>query len=63
MRGLDRNRLIERLREELVGLERSEEGRRVLQALGADRLVETTHADYRNLYAMSEELELDLAHY
>jgi phosphate transport system substrate-binding protein len=60
-RGLDRTRLTEKLRKELVGLEDSDEGRRVLEALGADRLVVTTHADYENLYAMIDELELDLS--
>jgi ABC-type phosphate/phosphonate transport system substrate-binding protein len=50
--------LAARLREELLGLERTPEGREVLAALGADRFVETTDDDYAHLYQMIDELWL-----
>jgi len=50
-----------RLREELLALEDSPEGREVLARLGADRFVATTHADYDNLYLMLEEVGLSFS--
>jgi len=50
-----------RLREDLLTLGDSPEGRKVLSRLGADRFVATTHADYRNLYLMLAELGIPLA--
>jgi len=49
------------LRSELLSLNENPEGRRVLDALGADRFLPTAHSDYRNLYVMLHELGLDLA--
>jgi phosphate transport system substrate-binding protein len=46
----------DRLREELLGLDGTAEGRLVLEAFGADRFVETTDADYENLYRMIHEV-------
>ena len=48
--------LAARLREELLGMDRTDEGRQALSALGADRFVETSDADYENLYGMIDEL-------
>jgi phosphonate transport system substrate-binding protein len=48
--------LAELLRRELIGLEQSPEGQAVLEALGADRFVVTTDADYENLYRMLAEI-------
>jgi phosphonate transport system substrate-binding protein len=55
---LDEPRIRERLRELLLNLDGTEEGRRILGAVGADRFIETTDADYRNLYRMIDELWL-----
>jgi phosphate transport system substrate-binding protein len=55
--------LIVRLREALLRLDESPEGRQVLKSLGADRFLETTDADYENLYLMVRELGLDLSEY
>jgi len=50
-----------RLREELLALEDSPDGREVLARLGADRFVATTHADYDNLYLMLEALGMSFS--
>jgi phosphonate transport system substrate-binding protein len=50
-----------RLRQALIEMDQSAEGRRVLELFGADRFVETTDADYEDLYDMIEELGLDLS--
>jgi phosphate transport system substrate-binding protein len=50
-----------RLRDELLALSSSPEGRRALMRLGADRFVCTTHTDYDNLYVMLEELGMSFS--
>lgn len=49
------------LRDELLNLKNTPEGRRVLDKYGADRFVGTTHSDYETLYRMIRELGLPLA--
>jgi len=39
----------------LVSAQNTEEGRRALRAVGADRFVPTSHDDYANLYAMARQ--------
>jgi phosphate transport system substrate-binding protein len=63
VQGLSGRGLIVRLREALLRLDESPEGREVLKSLGADRFLETTDADYENLYVMVRELQLDLSKY
>lgn len=46
------------LRRELTTLQDSPEGREILASFGADRFVETTDADYENLYRMLTEIGL-----
>jgi phosphate transport system substrate-binding protein len=53
--------LAARLREELLSLDQSPEGRRALEALGADRFVATDDSDYENLYRMIDGLWVDPA--
>jgi phosphate/phosphite/phosphonate ABC transporter binding protein len=48
--------LADLLRRELTALEETAEGRRALEAVGADRFVVTTDADYENLYRMLAEI-------
>ncbi|MFQ6111766.1 MAG: phosphate/phosphite/phosphonate ABC transporter substrate-binding protein, partial [Nitrospinota bacterium] len=55
--------LVSWLRRELLDLDKTPEGRKVLAALGADRFVPTTVADYKNLYDMIQEVGLDLKQY
>ncbi len=52
-----------RLKEILLTLSKSPEGREILRNFGADRFVETTHDDYRELYRMIEDLGIDLRGY
>lgn len=51
------------LKEILLSLPETAEGREVLRKFGADRFVETTHEDYRGLYEMIGELGIDLKSY
>ena len=55
--------LKKRLKELFLGLDDSPEGRTVLKKFGARRFIENPNRDYRLLYKMIEELELDLAEY
>lgn len=55
--------LKEKLKEILLHLPETPEGREVLRKFGADRFVETTHEDYRGLYEMIGELGIDLKSY
>jgi ABC-type phosphate/phosphonate transport system substrate-binding protein len=48
-------RRMRRLKELLLRLPESPAGRQALQALGADRFVDTSDADYANVYAMARE--------
>jgi phosphonate transport system substrate-binding protein len=59
--GLHDVALAAKLRRELLGLHETGEGREVLETFGADRFVETSDADYKNLYDMITELGIDLA--
>lgn len=52
-----------RLRDLLVGLDNSTEGREVLKNFGAKKFINTRDEDYRSLYDMVEKLEIDLANY
>lgn len=47
----------------LLGMSEDKEGREVLAGLGADRFLQTSDADYENLYRMTRELGIDLAQY
>ncbi len=60
--GLSIN-LREKLKEILLRLPETAEGREVLRQFGADRFMETTHEDYRELYQMIENLGMDLKSY
>ncbi len=53
----------ERLRETLLALSETKEGRAVLRKLGADRFIETTDSDYEELYQMITDLGMDLKDY
>jgi ABC-type phosphate/phosphonate transport system substrate-binding protein len=53
----------ERLRETLLALSETKEGRAVLRKLGADRFIETTDSDYEELYQMITDLGVDLKDY
>ena len=55
--------LKEKLKEILLGLPETAEGREVLRKFGADRFVETTHNDYNGLYQMIGNLGIDLKSY
>ncbi len=55
--------LKEKLKEILLRLPETEEGREVLLEFGADRFVETTHNDYKGLYQMIGNLGTDLKSY
>lgn len=55
---LNEPRIRERLRQLLLNLDQTQDGRHILEALGADRFIETTDADYANLYRMIDELWL-----
>jgi phosphonate transport system substrate-binding protein len=59
--GLHDFALAAKLRKELLELHETAEGREVLETFGADRFVETSDADYKNLYDMITELGLDLS--
>ncbi len=61
-KGLSVN-LKEKLKEILLGLPETAEGREVLREFGADRFVETTHNDYSGLYQMIGDLGTDLKSY
>ena len=52
--------LKKRLKELMLGLEDSTEGRKVLQDFGAERFIQNSDEDYRSLYKMVDELKLDL---
>lgn len=60
--GLSIN-LKEKLKEILLRLPETAEGREVLQQFGADRFVETTHNHYHGLYEMIGNLGIDLKDY
>jgi phosphate transport system substrate-binding protein len=51
------------LREALLDLSRSEEGKTILRNFGADSFVKTTDEDYRQLYNSLKELGIDLNKY
>ncbi len=51
------------LKEILLSLPETAEGREVLRQFGADRFVGTTHEDYRELYQMIENLGMNLKSY
>jgi len=53
----------EKLREILLGLSETKEGRAVLREFGADRFIETTDSDYDELYQMIADLGMDLEDY
>jgi phosphonate transport system substrate-binding protein len=55
--------LKEKIKEILLRLPETAEGREVLRQFGADRFMETTQDDYRELYQMIENLEIDLKTY
>jgi phosphate/phosphite/phosphonate ABC transporter binding protein len=55
--------LKKRFKEILLSLPETPEGREVLRKFGADQFIETTHADYEELYQMIRELEIDLREY
>ena len=61
-KGLSVN-LKEKLKEILLRLPETAEGREVLRKFGADRFVETTHNDYNGLYQMIGNLGIDLKNY
>ncbi len=61
-KGLSVN-LKEKLKEILLSLPETAEGREVLRQFGADRFVETTHNDYSGLYQMIGDLGTDLKSY
>jgi ABC-type phosphate/phosphonate transport system substrate-binding protein len=50
-----------RLREVLLGLSGTEEGRKALAQLGADRFVATSDEDYSAVYGLADRVGLDLA--
>ena len=52
-----------RLKTLLLSLNKTPEGREILNNFGAVRFVETTDNDYGVLYQMVEQLGVDLAHY
>ncbi len=47
------------LKDALLELDKTAAGREVLAKIGADRFIETTDADYRNLYKMFTKLGVD----
>lgn len=51
------------LRQALLDLDKTEEGRAILEQFGADRFVKTTDEDYRELYESIRELGIDLSRY
>ena len=51
----------ESLRDAFLGMERSEEGKRVLRRFGAQRFITTSFEDYRPVFEMAREAGLDLA--
>ncbi len=53
--------LKKRLKELMLGLDDSAEGRKVLQEFGARRFIENSDEDYQSLYKMIKELNLDLS--
>ncbi len=55
--------LKKRFKEILLSLPETAEGREVLRKFGADKFIETTHDDYKELYYMITELGLDLKSY
>ncbi len=55
--------LKEKFKELLLNLQETPEGREVLRTFGADRFIETTDSDYRELYQMIANSGIDLKSY
>lgn len=53
-------KLRESLKNTLINLHKTEEGRQVLKHFGAKKFIETRDEDYKPLYQMIEELHIDL---
>ena len=52
-----------RLKGLLLNLDKSEEGRKVLSRFGATKFIITTKKDYRNIYQMINNINIDLTKY
>lgn len=61
-RGLDRN-IMKKLKDALLNIDKNPEGKKVLEKFGAIRFIETTVADYKPVFDLSNNAGIDIKKY